>query len=468
MTDLVELTVAEAADLVARREVSCGDLVRATLERIEATEPERHAYVTVLADESVRRAEALDRELRDGGAPRSALHGIPVAVKDICYTKGIPTQGGSRAYEGFVPTYDATVVRRLDEAGAILIGKAATHEFAWGVNDAAAVSPWQADCYPGGSSTGSGVAVAARSAFAAIGTDTGGSIRIPASINGIVGMKPTLGRVSCHGVIKVAPSLDHVGPMTRTAKDCAIVLEAIAGHDPLDSTTIDEPVADYRGGIGAGVEGLTIGIEREHYFYDGVTEDVRTAVNGAIDHLVSQGAKVVEVEFPAFAVMTTVLLTILFPESSSYHRRLIRERRDDYDQATRVLAALGDFVPGSHYVTALRVRSVLRDQVRDLFRDNGLDAMAWPTMPQTTVPKDRLNEIDDHGDTPMNRYVHHTFTANVLGMPALSAPCGRSRDGLPIGFDVIGRPFDEATILRIAHTYERDHAWHTTRPPLAP
>jgi aspartyl-tRNA(Asn)/glutamyl-tRNA(Gln) amidotransferase subunit A len=467
LSDLIELTIAEAADRRDRREVSCVDLVRATLDRIEATEADRHAYATVLADSALARAHELDAELARGER-RSDLHGIPVAVKDVCFTKDILTEGGSRAYAGFVPDYDATVVRRLDEAGAILVGKATTHEFAWGVNDAAAVSPWREDCYPGGSSTGSGVAVAVRSAFAAIGTDTGGSIRIPASINGIVGMKPTLGRVSCHGVMKVAPSLDHVGPMTRTPEDCAIVLRAIAGHDPLDSITINESVPDYRAGIDTGVEGLVIGVEREHYFYGAVADDVRHQVDTVLDHLAAAGARVVEVQFPEFALMTTVLLTILFPESSSYHRQLIRERRDDYDPSTRVLAAMGDFVPGSHYVTALRARTVLRDRMRDLFERHGLDAMVWPTMPQTTVPKSILNEIDDHGDTPMNRYVHHTFTANVLGMPALSAPCGISEDGLAIGYDILGRPFEETTILRIAHAYERDHSWHAVRPPLAP
>lgn len=467
MKGLAELTVIEASELIGSREVSCGELVEALLERIEETEPVVRAYALILEETARKVARERDEEL-SRGICRGPLHGIPVGVKDICYTRGIPTEGGSRALRGYVPTYDATVVGRLDAAGAVLLGKTATHEFAWGVNDPPTMHPWQADCYPGGSSTGSGVAVATRSAMAAIGTDTGGSIRIPASVNGIVGLKPTFGRVSSHGVMKVAHSLDHVGPLTRTVSDCAVVLQAIAGFDANDATTIHEPVPDYLASIEAGVAGMRIGVEREHYFYSGVTNDVRVAVNDVIAHLASQGAEIVEVEVPEFAVMATVLLTILFPEASSYHRELLRERGRDYDAATRQMASLGDLVPGSHYVTALRARVVLQRAVRAVFESNGLHAMIWPTIPGTTVPKDRLNRAEEDGATPMNRFIHHTFTANVLGLPAMSTPCGRSRDGLPIGFDLIGRPFEEATIFRIARTYERAHRWHEDRPVRVP
>jgi len=261
--ELTDLSLVEAGALVQQRSISSSELVDATLRRIEATEPVVHAYALVLAEDARRRARQADRELAQGHW-RGPLHGLPLAVKDICYTRDAPTEAGSRAMAGFVPDYDATVVRRLREAGAVLVGKTVTHEFAVGVNTPPTRTPWDMSAYPGGSSAGSGVAVSVRSAGGALGTDTGGSIRIPATINGIVGLKPTFGRVSRYGVVPLAASLDHVGPLTRTVEDCAVVLQAIAGYDPLDSGSLDEPVPDYRAELEAGVAGLVVGVERAH------------------------------------------------------------------------------------------------------------------------------------------------------------------------------------------------------------
>jgi aspartyl-tRNA(Asn)/glutamyl-tRNA(Gln) amidotransferase subunit A len=466
MADLVERSLTEISGLIATRQVSATEVVSATLARIEETESSLHAYAAVLAEQAIDTARRLDDETARGHS-RGPLHGIPIGVKDVIHVQGAATEGGSQILRDGPQAEDATVVRKLRNAGAVIIGKTVSHEFAWGVNDAATLNPWRPDCYPGGSSTGSGVAVGACSAFGAVGTDTGGSIRIPASINGIVGLKPTYGRVSCHGVIKVAPSLDHVGPLTRTVSDCAHLLQAMAGHDPYDNTTVNAPPDNYLAVMDDGVKGMTIGVERDHYFYEGVTSDVRQAVEDAIAYLEAQGASIIPVTFPEFSLMVPTLLGMLFPEASSYHHDLLRSHGEGYDPLTRIMASLGDFIPASHYVTALRARKVLCGLAERLFDTCGLDAMLWPTMPQTTAPKTELNQPDADGETPMNRYTHHTFTANVLGQPALSVPCGRSGDGLPIGFDLLGRPLGEAQLFRIAKTYENGHHWHTMRPPIS-
>ena len=467
MGELTDLTIAEAGRQLRRRQCSAVGLVEATLRRIEATEPVTHAYALVLADRAQRAADQADRELARG-LDRGPLHGIPFAVKDLCHMRGLPTEAGSRAMAGFEPDYDATVVRRLEDAGAIIVGKTVTHEFAYGVNVPPTRSPWCLECYPGGSSTGSGVAVSVRSAFGAIGTDTGGSIRIPAAINGIVGLKPTYGRVSRAGVVPLATSLDHVGPMTRTVADCAIVLQAIAGYDRADPGSVDEPVPDFRVGLADDARSLVIGVERGYFFYEGVAADVRRAVEGALDTLRGQGATIVEVSLPELSFSAEVLMTILAAEAATLHRKLLRERPDDYDPATRLAIALGEFVPATHYLTAQRARTLIKRAMANLFNAYGLDALLSPTMPLTTVAQDALRapRADYPGETPILSMIHHSFNANVTGQPALSVPCGLAENGLPVGFQLLGRPFAEATLFRLAHAYEREHAWTALQPAI--
>lgn len=468
MTDLLELTIADAAALLRKHAVSSTELVEATLERIEETEPQVHAYARVFGEDARRAASQADRELAHGHS-RGPLHGVPIAVKDICYTKGIPTEAGSRVRAGFIPTYDATVVRRLYDAGAVITGKTVTHEFAYGVNTPATRTAWDLTCYPGGSSTGSGVSVSVRSAFGALGTDTGGSIRVPAFINGIVGLKPTFGRVSRYGVVPLAASLDHVGPLTRTVEDCAILLQGIAGYDPFDSGSIDEPVPDYRADLEAGVNQLVLGVERDYSFYAGVSDDVRAAVERVLAELQQQGARIVEVKVPELDLMTQTGMTILLAEASTVHRDLLRQHAAEYDPATRLMIELGEFIPATHYLRAQRARAVLKSAMKSVFQAHGLDAMLWPTMPLTTVPLEDLPapRRDGAEGTPILAYIHHTFSANVTGQPALSVPCGLSGSGLPIGFQLLGRPYDEAMIFRIARSYERSYNWPALKPQLA-
>jgi len=464
VNDLVGLSIREAGELLARKKVSAVELLNAELARIAETEPDIHAYARVMAAtarEDARRADAdLARDVW-----RGPLHGIPIAFKDLVYTTQAPTEAGSRVLEGWIPNYDGTVVRKLRDGGAVIIGKTHTHEFAYGVNIPPTRNPWRLDCYPGGSSAGSGAAVAARSAFGAIGTDGGGSIRCPASVNGIVGLKPTTGRVSRRGVVPMSSTFDNVGPMTRTVEDCALLLGVVAAYDPLDATSLRVEVPDFAAGIEAGVKGIRLGVEREFFFHR-VTDDVRRAAEGALDSLVSQGAEVVEVSIPELELAVPIAMPPILADTTAYHRRWIRERADRYEPRTRVMIELGELIFATHYVTAQRARRVLRDQVRTAFDRFRLDALLAPTLPMPTVPVEDLNLVlnDASGESPGSSYFRQCVVANVIGIPALSVPAGFSETGLPIGIDLFGRPFQERLLFQIAHAYEAQHDWSRRVP----
>lgn len=463
MTDLVDLTIAGAGAALRRRRISALDLTAATLRRIEATEGRVHAYVHVYGDAARDTARERDRELAAGRC-RGPLHGIPIAIKDLLATADAPTEAGSEALQGTHTGFDAAVVERLRAAGAVIVGKTVTHELAYGVNTPPTRNPWGSDHYPGGSSAGSGAALAARSAFGAIGTDTGGSIREPAALNGLVGLKPTFGRVSRFGIVPLSASLDHAGPMTRTVEDCALLLGAIAGHDRRDSGSLDEPVPDYLHGIDAGVQGLRVGVEREFFFGPHVTPPVRAATERVIAELAAAGAVVIEVTLPELTIMGPVGLTILLTEASAVHRRLLRERGARLAPPTRVMLELGELMPGTHYVQALRARVVLQALVRGLFQIHGLDLLLSPTLPTPTVAMDALGVPDRTGEDPATAAIDATFPANVTGLPALTMPCGFSPEGFPIGVQLMGRPLGEPVLLRAARAYERNHDWSDRAP----
>ena len=464
VSELWRLTLREASNGLARREFSAADLLDATLDRLSQTEPAVHAYVTLMETSARREAEAADDDLRRGHS-RGPLHGIPVGVKDLCYTEGVPTQAGSRVLEGFVPDHDATVVKRLKDAGAVIVGKTVTHEFAYGQDVPVTRNAWSTDSDPGGSSAGSGVSVAVGSAFAAIGTDTGGSIRVPASVNGVVGLKPTYGRVSKYGVFPMSPTLDTVGPLARTAEDCALMLSAIAGHDPLDSGSINEPVPDYASSLNDGIKGLRLGVDREYFFYKHVVRDVRAAAEAAIDRLEELGAEIVEVRLPELQFAAPSGFAVLLADTSEWHRRLLRSHGDKYVPATRVMLELGEMVLGAQYVNAQRARAALKDRIRSSFAMHRLDGLVGPTLPTTTMPVEQLSvDLSGEGETALSAFLHHCFVGNVVGIPALSFPCGFSSSRLPVGFQVYGRPFQEATLFRVAHAYEQVTDWHTMRP----
>jgi len=465
LTGLWQLSLRHASSGLSRREFSATELLDSTLDRARATEPSVHAYVRLI-DGCRQAAKTVDREIA-AGRYLGPLHGIPLGVKDLFYTAGTATEAGSRVLDGFIPSFDATAVARLKRAGAIVIGKTVTHEFAYGQNVPPTRNPWRLDCYPGGSSAGSGVAVAVGSAFAALGTDTAGSIRIPASVNGVVGLKPTYGRVSRRGVIPMSPTLDAAGPIARTAEDCAFVLNAIAGFDALDPGSVDRPVDDYVDLLNGGLEGMRLGVERTWFMSNGVSQDVTAATEVCLRTMTGLGAQIVEVQIPELEFTLAAGFPVLFADTSAWHRHFLRSVGDRYVQGTRVMLELGELVAAPDYYEAQRARSVIRDSVRRVFEQAGLTALIGPTLPVTTVPLERLDShLAGEDQSAISLYVHHCFLANVIGIPALTFPCGLSAEGLPIGAQLYGRPFGESALLRIAHSYQQATDWHLRRPPL--
>jgi aspartyl-tRNA(Asn)/glutamyl-tRNA(Gln) amidotransferase subunit A len=467
MTDLCWLSIAEASTLLRAAETSSVELTQAVLDRIDSTEPSVRAYTCVMREKALESAERADTELASG-SPRGPLHGIPVAVKDLCFTAGFATEAGSRVLKGFVPTYNAVVVEKLLEAGAVIVGKTVTHEFAYGQDVPPTRNAWDQACYPGGSSAGSAVSVAVGSAFGAVGTDTGGSIRVPASVNGVVGLKPTHGRVSRHGVFPMSPTLDTVGPLTRTVKDCALMLSAIAGPAGLhDVWALDEPVPSYTAQLGGRLDGLTIGVDRRYFFYDAVSDDVRSRVDDALAVLAQLGAAVVEVVIEELDLTVAAGMSVLLGDTSEWHQRLLRYAGDDYVRETRVMLELGELVPATAYVRSQRVRRLIQQAVRRTFEESGLDALAAPTLPVTTMPVEQLSvDLTGSGETALSAFIHHCFLANVVGIPSISVPVGFSRDSLPVGMQLFGRPFGEPALFRIGHGYQGETDWHTKHPNL--
>lgn len=468
MTDLATLSIKEAGLRLSRREVSSADLVEAVLDRIDRTEPLVHAYAHVMRETARRQAKDADDELARG-TWRGPLHGIPIAYKDLVYTTEAPTEAGSRVLEGWVPPHDATVLSNLRQAGAVTVGKAHTHEFAYGVNIPPTRNPWLADGYPGGSSAGSGVAVAVRSAFAAIGTDGGGSIRCPAAVNGIVGLKPTNGRVSRRGVVPMSSTFDNVGPLTRTVEDCALMLSAMAGYDREDPISLDEPVPDYAFDVGAGVKGLRLGVEREFFFSKRVHPDVLASIQDALDFFQEAGAELIDVRIPELDLAVPAAMPALVADTTAYHRQWLRERADRYEASTRVMIELGELIPATHYVTAQRARRLLRDRFRNAFEMFRLDALVAPTLPGPTVKVDELN-LDltyGSGESPGSTYFRNCVAANVVGVPVLSVPAGFTKGGLPFGMALWGRPLAESTLFQLGHAYEAMHPFHDREPQLA-
>jgi aspartyl-tRNA(Asn)/glutamyl-tRNA(Gln) amidotransferase subunit A len=462
--ELLASSLESVAAHVAAGTVSAVEVVDAALQRAAATEGQVHAFAALDADGARAAARSADRRRRAGGA-LGPLHGVPVGVKDVIWTADLPTEGGSAVLAGFRPPADATVVARLRDAGAIVLGKTVTHEFAWGQNVPPTRCPWDAALYPGGSSAGSGVAVAVGSLFAAVGTDTAGSIRNPAAVNGLVGLKPTHGLVSRAGVSPVSPSLDAVGPITRTVADCAIVLAAIVGHDPRDPASRHIGGTDFRRQLGKSVAGMRVGVDRRQAAGE-TSAEVSEAVEAALETLQALGAAIVEVELPDSRDALAAGLVLAYAESAEWHRPLLHEYAHAYAQGTRLTLELGSLVAAADYLNAQAARFVVRDSLRQVFEEHALDVLAGPTMPSTTIPLDRLDldftrpDAADH----LAGVVQILIGANVSGLPALSVSCGASAAGMPIGLHLTGRPFAEGAILRLAYAFEQATSWHERVP----
>ena len=484
--DWTTLTIHGVLDGLRRGAVTARALVDAYLERIEALNGSLGTYLTVTAEAARAQAALVDQRARRGD-PLRPLEGVPLALKDVLSTRGVRTTCGSRILAGFVPPYDATVVTRLAGAGAIVLGKTNMDEFAMGSSNENSGfrpvrNPWAVDRVPGGSSGGSAAAVAAGLACAALGTDTGGSVRQPAALCGVVGLRPTYGRVSRYGLIAFASSLDQIGPITKDVRDAALVLAAIAGHDPMDTTSADEPVPDYQATLDRDVRGLVLGIPDE-YFVRGLDPDVERAVGEAIQVLERLGARTRRVSLPHTAHGVAVYYILAPAEASSnlarydgvkYGHRATgakdlvamtaKTRAEGFGAEVKRRIMLGTYVLSAgyyeaYYGKAQRVRTLIRRDFDRVFGE--VDALLAPTAP---TPAFRLGEIDD----PLTMYLNDVFTipASVAGIPAISVPCGFSAAGLPIGLQVIGKPFDEPMLFRIAHAYETATDWHRRRPSL--
>jgi aspartyl-tRNA(Asn)/glutamyl-tRNA(Gln) amidotransferase subunit A len=466
---LHQLSLIEAADKVVQREVSPIELTDAVLKQIEHAEPKINAFITVLEDQARAAAKAHEAMIR-AGYYLGPLHGIPIALKDNLYTGGVRSTAGSKILADFVPEVDATVVARLRAAGAVFVGKTNMHEFAWGGTTdnphyGPTRNPWNPDRFPAGSSGGSGAAVAARECFGAIGTDTGGSIRLPSAVNGVTGIRPTLGRVSNHNIVPLAWSMDTAGPMARTVADCATMFQVIAGHDPNDEASARVPVPNYLSQLERGVKGIRIGIVTD-YFFSHLQQPVHDAVWSALKELEGAQARVVESEIANIHGNISAQLTIESAEPSTYHQEWLRTRPQDYGTDVRTLLEVGEMLLATHYLQAQRYRTLLRHEFLEAFQQ--VDVFICPTLPFVATPVGAMRVVIEGGqeEDMLSAIMQYTGVPSLTGFPSMSIPCGFSPDGLPIGMQIIGKPFDEATIFRVGHAFQQLTNWHTREPVL--
>jgi aspartyl-tRNA(Asn)/glutamyl-tRNA(Gln) amidotransferase subunit A len=451
-----EVTVKNAAELLRLKAVSPVELTRTFLERIEKYNSSINAFITVNGEQAMADARAMEAE-QQRGQWRGPLHGIPIALKDNIDTAGIRTTAASELFKDRVPSADAEVARRLKAAGAILLGKLNMHEFAYGTTSTvtyfgAVHNPWARDHIVGGSSGGSAAAVAAGLCMAALGTDTAGSVRIPSSYCGVTGLKPTYGRVSIRGVIPLSWSLDHVGPICKTVEDAAILLSAIAGYDPLDPTTANMPVADYRMATKMPVSKIRLGVPRAPFF-DMLDPEVEQSVNDAIEVLRKITAGIADVQFPTFPGSPL----ILGPEAYAYHAKWIVESPQLYQPQTRAILERSADTKAPAYAAAVHELGVERRQIAGFFKN--VDLLITPTMPNVAPT------IEESGKRN-SASVRNTSPFDVFGLPAISVPCGFNSAGMPIGLQISGAPFAESTVIALAHAYQQATSWHTRRPPL--
>ncbi len=487
MTPLYHKPIHELHEGLKKREFTSLELTQVVLKRLEEVEGRLHSFITVTPDIALEHAREADRTI-SSSEPFSPLCGIPLAIKDIFCTQGVITTCASRILSGFVPPYESTVTRKLKEAGAVFLGKTNMDEFAMGSSTETSFhgvtsNPWDLFRVPGGSSGGSAAAVASGECIAATGTDTGGSIRQPASLCGIVGLKPTYGRVSRYGMIAFASSLDQGGPMTKDVRDCAIMLQAIAGHDPMDSTSVKTNVPDYAKALEKGVKGLRVGIPRE-YFVSGMDPEVEDAVKKAIKGLEGLGAKIVDVSLPhtEYAVATYYLIApseassnlarydgVKFGYRTKKYQDLMnmymRTRSEGFGNEVKRRIMLGTYALSAGYYEAYYRKA---QQVRTLIRRDFEKAYETCDLIVTSTSPTPAFRIGEKTQDPLRMYLSDIFTisCNLAGLPGLSLPCGFTKNGLPIGLQILGRPFDEETVLAAAYAYEQSTEWHDRRPPM--
>lgn len=465
--ELHEMSLADVAALIRSKTVSPIEVSDAALERIEKLNPKLNAIWTVTAELARQQARAAEVEILKGDY-RGPLHGVPVALKDLVYTRGIRTTAGSKILANFIPEYDATVVEKLNIAGAVLVGKTALHEFAYGVTNenphfGPARNPWNPERVPGGSSGGNGVAIASGMCYGAIGSDTGGSIRIPSSFCGIAGLKPTRGRVSMFGVYPLGPTLDHVGPMARYVVDVGLLYQNIAGFDPKDDFSEDHALGEI--GLRKSLKGMRVGVPK-NYFFDSLEPEVEVLVRKAVSVLKEIGAEIVPVTIPSMEDVTKANIVLLSAEAYAGHQEHLEKRPDDIGADVRARIEKGRKVSGADYVRAHLIRMRVRRELQELFLR--VNVILAPTTPMTAFP------IAGAGSASQEKVAQQRVATtkllrgfNATGHPALSVCCGFDSQGLPVGLQIIGGLWDEATVLHAGYAYEQATNWHAHRPPIS-
>ena len=465
----MNLTITDLAPRIERGELSPVELTQHLLDIIEKRQPRLNAFITVTAEHALAQARQAEQEIQAGNY-RGKLHGIPYAAKDLFYTKGIKTTIGSKIMDDFVPGFDCAVVEKLTAAGAVMLGKAGLHEWAYGITSnnphyGAIRNPWDTDRIPGGSSGGSTSALAGGLCSFSLGSDTGGSIRIPSSFCGLVGLKPTFGRVSRYGVFPLGHTLDHAGPFGSTVRDTTEVYRAMAGGDPRDESCADRPLIEPSLGPEPSLAGRKLGVP-ENFYFDDLHPDIEAAVRKAISVLEDLGAELVSIKVPDIEEFNEIARLILLAEATSVHEKRLQERRSDFGDDVRALFDQGRFVRASEYLNAQRRRRALIDAFNELLAQ--VDAIVTPTI---SVPPAKIGQ-----NTLLLAGVEHNVriattrnvrALNLTGLPLLSVPCGLTAENLPIGLQIIGRLWDEAGILEIGYAYEQATDWHAKRPAIA-
>ncbi|MCY7371604.1 MAG: amidase [Polaromonas sp.] len=466
---IVELSAAGLAHAIRRKEVTAHSAMEAVLARADSVQTKLNCFVRIDHDEALAAAHLADAELARG-VVRGPLHGVPMAHKDMYYREGVASSCGSRIKRAMPAPTTATALKRLDAAGAIQFGVLNMAEFAYGPTGhnyhlGHCRNPWNPDCITGGSSSGSGSAVAARASFAALGSDTGGSIRAPAAFCGLSGIKPTWGRVSRHGAMPLSFSMDTVGPLARSVEDCALIMGAIAGADPLDPTASHHPVPDYMAQLSRPIKGLRIGTAKR-YFYDAIDDEIESLISASLQHYARLGAEIVEVDLPDMEPWSHAAAMIIAAEAGAAHANWLRSRPQDYSDQVRARLELGLAIPATTYIESLRLRGVALQQFSkavfgqvDLFH-----------APSVSFQTPTIAETDVGGGAAMAKVMttvtRLTRPGNFLGLPCLSVPAGFTRSGMPTAMQLIGRQFGEATLFAAGHAYQQATAWHLKAPPL--
>ena len=467
--ELPFLTASQLSRLIETKEVSPVEATEAYLDRIEAVDPKLNSYITVTGEQALEAARKAEHEIATS-QHRGPLHGVPMAVKDQFNTAGIRTTGGSSILKDNIPDEDATVITNLKKAGAVMLGKLNMSEFAmaeiYNHPYGTPRNPWDLERNPGTSSSGSGAATAASLCATSLGEDTGGSIRGPANFSGLVGLRPSHGRVSRHGVLGGSWSMDTVGPISRSVEDAAITIQAIAGYGPEDRYSWNVPVPDYRQALTGDIQGIKLGVVQERMDSPNLDPEVRDTVAKAISALGELGASSQDVSIPLAPKAGALTMSILSVEWSNLHRPLFEPNIDELDHNNKIRFLTGSVIPAQFYYKAQKIRAVLRQQILDALEQ--VDVLVLPTGPVTAPPVESVPGVQskEHALTGLAGRISFTGPFNLAGTPALSVPCGFSSSGMPMGLQIVGRPFAEETVLRVAHAYEQTTEWHNRRAPV--